>query len=163
MTKTHADAEFESAHVEGSSLAMEEDDAASPRAKEEDEAAPWPAKQLAVLGCCCCTSTCVITVIFPYVAFLVDSMDVASSRKEVGYYVGILGSAFMWTRTLSQIPSGLLADRFGRKVVIVVSLFVMAIGSVGFGLAPSFWIAVALRSFCGFFHCVLPPAKAMAT
>jgi MFS family permease len=46
--------------------------------------------------------------------------------------------------TLSSIPSGLLSDRMGRKPLIYAAQYLMALGAVGFMLAPSVtWAYVA--------------------
>ena len=68
----------------------------------------------------------------------------------------------MWTRTASQIPAGILSDRFGYKPVLVTSLLLLSVGTLAYGFATSFWMAVIARAATGLFHMVLPPAKALA-
>ena len=58
--------------------------------------------------------------------------------------VGQLVTAFFLGMALSQVPAGVLADRFGRKPVLHVGLVVYALGAVGAMLAPTLgWMLVA--------------------
>jgi MFS family permease len=45
--------------------------------------------------------------------------------------------------TLSSIPSGLLSDRYGRKPLVFLAQYLMAVGAAGFMLAPSLGWAYA--------------------
>jgi DHA1 family multidrug resistance protein-like MFS transporter len=53
-------------------------------------------------------------------------------------------SAFALARTFTDIPAGLLADRFGKKGNMISGLLLIVISSVGAGLARDFeWLIVA--------------------
>ncbi len=61
--------------------------------------------------------------------------------------LGLVITAFGLGRLMIAIPSGLLADRVGRKVLMVGGPLLIAVGSVGCALAESFPWVVAWR-FC---------------
>jgi MFS family permease len=42
---------------------------------------------------------------------------------------------------LSSIPSGMLSDRIGRRKLIFISQFLMAVGALGFAIAPNLTFA----------------------
>ena len=60
-----------------------------------NEEAPFPLMQLLIVASGVTSASMALTVIFPYVAFQVESFKVADSRKELGYFVGVIGSSFM--------------------------------------------------------------------
>lgn len=61
----------------------------------------------------------------------------------------MLASSFMVGRALSSYPWGKIADVYGRKFVLVVSLVNSIIFSVLFGLSTSFAEALIVRFFMG--------------
>lgn len=50
--------------------------------------------------------------------------------EDVGGTIGVLSSVYFWTYTAMQIPSGLLADRFGPRISCTVFLSIAMIGSL---------------------------------
>ncbi len=50
--------------------------------------------------------------------------------EEVGGTIGVLSSVYFWTYTAMQIPSGLLADRFGPRLSCTVFLGIATLGSL---------------------------------
>ncbi|KAG0466804.1 hypothetical protein HPP92_018384 [Vanilla planifolia] len=63
---------------------------------------------------------------------------------------------------LTSIFWGIVADRYGRKPVIVIGLLTLAIFNVLFGLSTSFWMAITARFLFGCFHSLLGPIRACA-
>lgn len=51
--------------------------------------------------------------------------------------LGILASVYFWTYAALQLPSGILADRFGPRLVISIALIISAAGSLIFAQAQS--------------------------
>jgi MFS family permease len=58
--------------------------------------------------------------------------------------IGWAISAFALARMLLDVPAGFLADRFGKKGVMIVGLVLIILSSVGAGLASSYqWLILA--------------------
>lgn len=74
---------------------------------------------------------------------LIDSVN----EDNAGSYAGWVAAAFMIGRAATACPWGRAADVYGRTSVLYLSLGLSAVGSVAFGLAPTFWMAIVLR-FC---------------
>lgn len=62
--------------------------------------------------------------------------------EDVGGTIGVLSSVYFWTYTAMQIPSGLLADRFGPRISCTVFLSIAMIGSLLTSFGDTFEIIV---------------------
>ena len=80
--------------------------------------------------------------------------------KDIGYYSGLIASTQFIGRTFGSYPWGCLADRFGRKRVLIVSGLCLTFAVAGFGFSESLAIAVIFRFSVGFFNGIVPTAKA---
>ena len=81
-----------------------------------------------------------IDVMLPAFGDIRAEMGLAADSPDVSGLV----TAFFLGLALSQIPAGLLADRFGRKPVLRIGLLLYAAGAIGTLLAPSLgWMLVA--------------------
>ncbi|KAM3339758.1 hypothetical protein P3S68_029627 [Capsicum galapagoense] len=84
----------------------------------------------------------------------VRDFHIADREENISYYAGYVGSSFMLGRALTSIPWGMIADRYGRKPVIVIgAITVLVIFNALFGLSTNFWMAIVMRfllgSLCG--------------
>jgi ACS family D-galactonate transporter-like MFS transporter len=66
--------------------------------------------------------------------------------------LGLIFSAFGWTYAALQIPGGILADRFGPRIVYTVSLIIWSIISLLQGFARGFITLFGLRMAVGIFE-----------
>ncbi|EOA23242.1 hypothetical protein CARUB_v10017130mg [Capsella rubella] len=73
------------------------------------------------------------------------------------------GSSFMIGRALTSIFWGKLADRYGRKPIILIGTFSVIIFNTLFGLSTSFWLAISFRFLLGCFNCLLGVIRAYAS
>lgn len=81
--------------------------------------------------------------------------------NEFGAGVEALGTsdmAFALTSMLAAPFMGALADRFGRRPLILGSLAAYVVAYLGFLLAPAAWILILLRGLAGGFTAGLMPA-----
>ena len=63
--------------------------------------------------------------------------------------LGLLGSLFLFSYALMQIPAGLLLDRFGARRMLTLAIFISGIGVCLFGLSHAFALAGFSRVLAG--------------
>ncbi|KAJ5663782.1 hypothetical protein N7507_004513 [Penicillium longicatenatum] len=108
----------------------------------------FPTVQLFLLAICRVAEPIALTSIFPYSWVMVKDFHIGS-ENDSSFYAGILISAFSLAEALTGMFWGSLADRLGRKPILLsgccgtmLSLFIV-------GLAPNFWVALAGRALGG--------------
>ncbi|CAN0840299.1 Protein ZINC INDUCED FACILITATOR-LIKE 1 [Linum grandiflorum] len=104
-----------------------------------------------------------ISSLFPYLYFMVRDFKIAEKEEDIGYYAGYIGSSFMFGRALTSVFWGQVADRYGRKPVILFGISAVVIFNTLFGLSTNFWMAVITRFLLGSFNGLLGPIKAYAS
>ncbi len=82
----------------------------------------------------------------PLLPFIRDSFGLTYGQS------GLLVSAFAVSLGFSNAPIGMLADRFGARLVVVVGLFLTGLISVAVGMAGSYWQLFALLVVMGLIH-----------
>jgi MFS family permease len=85
--------------------------------------------------------------VFPYSGFLVVNLIDSVNEENAGRYAGLIASSFMMGRAVTSVLWGNIADTYGRRLVLHVSLLLSCFFSVLFGFAPTFLAAVLIR-FC---------------
>jgi MFS family permease len=88
--------------------------------------------------------------IFPFIAQMVQRNGHLPS-SDVGFYSGLIESLFSATQMLVLVAWGRLADRVGRKPILMTSLVGMTISPVLFGLSRSLWQMILFRCLAGIF------------
>ncbi|KAG2555682.1 hypothetical protein PVAP13_8NG021800 [Panicum virgatum] len=107
--------------------------------------------------------TCMpLSSLFPYLYFMIRDFHIAKRVEDIGFYAGFVGASYMLGRTLTSIIWGILADRIGRKPVIVITICSMLVFNTLFGLSVHYWMAIATRFFLGFLHGSLGTIRAYA-
>ncbi|PKA48146.1 putative peptide/nitrate transporter [Apostasia shenzhenica] len=101
--------------------------------------------------------------LYPFLYFMIRDMHVAKREEDIGFYAGFVGGAFMFGRTLTSVLWGMIADRYGRKPVIMISILSVMVFNTLFGLSGTFWMAVTTRALLGFLSGLLGPIKAYST
>lgn len=76
---------------------------------------------------------------------------------------GILSGTFFWVYALSQIPIGLILDRFGVVLIGRIGAFLWGIAALATALAPNFLFLNFARAFLGIAEAPAFPANAKAT
>jgi MFS family permease len=87
--------------------------------------------------------------VFPYSGYMVIHLIPGVDNENAGFYAGMLASSFMVGRACSAYAWGQLADIYGRKFVLIVSLLISSIGSLAFGCSTTFFMAVLVRFIMG--------------
>ncbi|KAL5078347.1 hypothetical protein RYX36_017331 [Vicia faba] len=96
-------------------------------------------------------STLPIASLFPYLYFMVKDFNIAETEEDISSYAGYVGSAFMVGRALTSILWGMVADRYGRKPVVII------------GIISVFRMAIIMRFLLGALNGLVGPMKAYSS
>ncbi len=66
-----------------------------------------------------------------------------------GAVLGTLAATYFYVYTLLQVPVGVLADTLGPRRILTAGSLIAGVGSLAFGLAPTWEIAAAGRTLVG--------------
>jgi MFS family permease len=88
--------------------------------------------------------------IFPYINEMVERTG-EIPEADVGFSSGMIESLFSLVQMLLMIIYGRMADRLGRKPVLVFSLAGVSFATILFGLSASLWQMIMFRMFAGIF------------
>ncbi len=77
---------------------------------------------------------------------------ITGELKLTSVQLGYIFSAFGWTYALLQIPGGIMADRFGPRLVYTISLILWSAVTIAQGFAKGFGILLGLRMAIGVFE-----------
>jgi MFS family permease len=80
---------------------------------------------------------------------------------DVGHYAGLLGSAFYFPLFLMNLVWGAASDRFGRKPILLLGIFVSLPTTLLLGISDSYWLTLACRIIAGTFGANSTVAKGM--
>ncbi|KAL6849979.1 hypothetical protein ACP4OV_020606 [Aristida adscensionis] len=97
------------------------------------------------------------------VFYEIRDLHIAKEEEDIGFYAGFVGASYMFGRAITSVPWGIVADKHGRKPVIVITLISVVIFNTLFGLSSSYWMALTTRGLLGFMCGMLGPIKAYAT
>jgi MFS family permease len=71
--------------------------------------------------------------------------DQGISRHDASFYAGLLVSAYAIAEAMTAPIWGSISDRYGRKPVALIGLLGVAMSSIVFGLAKTYWVALLAR------------------
>ncbi|EFJ26685.1 hypothetical protein SELMODRAFT_97863 [Selaginella moellendorffii] len=128
-----------------------------------EKGSPPPLKQLVSLGFVVLCNALPISVLYPFLYFMVRDFHVAKTESDIGFYAGWIGSSFMAGRFFTAVFWGYLADRIGRRPVMVLGIVSVLVFNTLFGVSTSFTMALVTRFCLGSFNGMLGPVKAYAS
>lgn len=76
-------------------------------------------------------------------------IDLGVVEKDAATYAGLLVSAYAVAEAMTAMGWGAISDVYGRKPVALIGLGGVALSSIMFGLAKSYWVALAARFIGG--------------
>jgi predicted MFS family arabinose efflux permease len=115
-----------------------------------DEEKPFPRFQILVLCYASIVDPVAFFIILPYINEMVERVG-HQLPENVGFWTGTIESLFSLVQMLLIIFYGRIADRIGRKPVLVFSLAGIAAASALFGLSATLWQMVVFRCLAGLF------------
>ncbi|KIK67675.1 hypothetical protein GYMLUDRAFT_155496 [Collybiopsis luxurians FD-317 M1] len=115
------------------------------------ESTPLPGLAMAVLSIAMLGEFLSASVSPPFLLFMVKGFGSFTSDAEVSLWTGLLVSSFFLTQFLTSLLWASIAEKYGRKLVLVVSLLGAAVTCSSFGAATSLWPAIGIRLLQGVF------------
>ncbi|RGP79275.1 hypothetical protein FLONG3_2616 [Fusarium longipes] len=88
--------------------------------------------------------------IFPFIAKMVQENG-NLPKSDVGFYSGLIESLFSATQMVVLLSWSRLADRIGRRPVLLITMFGTAVGPVLFGMSKTIWQMILFRCMAGVF------------
>jgi sugar phosphate permease len=122
----------------------------SPDVTQPEEEKPFPFWQILILCYASIVEPMAFFIIFPYVNEMVERIG-HQKPENVGFWTGSIESLFSIVQMLLIIFYGRLADRLGRKPVLVFSLAGIAAASALFGMSSSLPQMIVFRCTAGLF------------
>ncbi|KAH0860923.1 hypothetical protein HID58_089184 [Brassica napus] len=123
----------------------------------------YPYLELSFIWIVILSTSLPISSLYPFLYYMIEDFGVAKTEKDIGYYAGFIACAFMFGRALTSIFWGIMADRYGRKPIILLGTVTIAVFNALFGMSTNIWMAIATRFMLGSFNCLLGTMKAYAT
>ena len=124
------------------------------------KATPLPKKELLALLFVLVNESVSATLLFPFIGFYVAHL-LNVTKERAGYTSGILLSVFMVGQFLSGKTWGRLSDVYGRRPIMLFSLFMSGVVMLVFGLSPNFYFAMGMRLIHGLTNGNVGIAKAV--
>ncbi|KAJ4346460.1 uncharacterized protein N0V89_010389 [Didymosphaeria variabile] len=104
---------------------------------------PFPYKQLIIVGICRFSEPLAFNSILAYSYVMVK--DLGIHEKDASFYSGLLLSAYAVAEAITALGWGAISDVYGRKPVALVGLAGVALSSLAFGFAKTYWVALLAR------------------
>ncbi|KAJ0753587.1 putative major facilitator superfamily, MFS transporter superfamily [Helianthus annuus] len=122
-----------------------------------------PIKEVFCIWIVTLSVTLPISSLFPFLYFMVRDFNIAEEEEDISYYAGYVGSTYMIGRALTSVFWGVVADRYGRKPVILLGTSSVVIFNTLFGFSVNYWMAIVTRFLLGFLNGLLGTVKAYAS
>lgn len=125
----------------------------------ERERSPWQ-RNVHVLWFCTFVAGMAFSEIMPFLSLYISSMG-DYTKAQVTMYSGLVYAADFFVSAIASPLWGILADRKGRKIMLLRSSLGMGLSLTLMGFATSVWQMVALRALQGVFAGYISNAQAL--
>ncbi|KAF2125379.1 MFS general substrate transporter [Dothidotthia symphoricarpi CBS 119687] len=105
--------------------------------------APFPTKQLIIIGICRFSEPLAFNSILAYSSLMVQ--DLGIHERDAPFYAGLLVSAYAVAEAMTAPLWGTISDVYGRKPIALIGLLGVAMSSILFGVAETYWVALLAR------------------
>ena len=112
----------------------------------------WLSQFLAMVGFGCC---------MPFIPLLLKENLHIDDPNLRGVYTSIYYLASMLSLCVATSVWGVLADRFGRKLMLLRASYAAALFYPLLAFAPNFWVLASIRFVCSFFSGTVNPAQTL--
>lgn len=112
----------------------------------------WLSQFLAMVGFGCC---------MPFIPLLLKENLNIDDPNLRGVYTNIYYLASMVSLCIATSVWGMLADRFGRKLMLLRASYAAALFYPLLAFAPNFWVLASIRFVCSFFSGTVNPAQTL--
>ncbi len=75
--------------------------------------------------------------------------DLITAFNTTASSLGVLAAAYFYVYTVMQVPTGILVDTLGPRLILLLGGLVGGVGSLLFGMAPTFDLALLGRTLIG--------------
>ena len=107
---------------------------------------------VSLIGAGHCYSHMTSVALAPLFPLLRDALDVSYVA------LGALIAAFALASSVGQIPVGILVDRYGGRLILVLGLVCMGFAFVAAGMVSGYWPIMAMMALAGLANSVFHPA-----
>ena len=112
----------------------------------------WLSQFLAMIGFGCC---------MPFIPlFLRDQLGIVNDQLR-GFYVSVYYFSGMTSLCIASAVWGILADRFGRKLMLLRASYAAALFYPLFALSPNIYVLLVIRFICSFLAGTVNPAQTL--
>ena len=100
-------------------------------------------------------------IVIPLFPFMVRYLLPNEPESDIGFYTGILGSAFYLPLFVMNLVWGATSDKYGRKPIILIGMVVCLVTTIILGFSQAFWLTFFCRFAAGLFGSNSTVAKGM--
>lgn len=127
---------------------------------EQEKVTPLPKAAILAISIIFICEGFAYTFLFPFIGFMIVDFGTVKDKEDAGYYAGFLAASFAFTQFFTGFIYGVMADRFSKRLVVLVSTVGCMITMAMFGLSQSFWFALVVRGMNGALNGLTATAKA---
>eukprot|EP01137_Pigoraptor_chileana_P005423 Opistho-2@48465 len=125
------------------------------------EPKPLDKKIVSVLFISLFANAVTLTMLFPFVGFMIMDFGIVKTKSEAGYYAGLVASSLFFGRAIGSYPWGWVADTWGRRPVMIISLLGLVVFTLMFGFSYNLAWAIAARFLTGVINGLIGACKAI--